>query len=1114
MAKANVNQLDRVEAGIGEWAGAMPLCRLWVSMGLRMLLVGVLSAGAMTVHGAEGVPFREGRLLIQPRAGLPVARLAELHEEVGSLMKREWPALGGVQEIQLPPGLGVEAGVRRYQRSELVEFAEPDYLLFPAATPNDPKYADGSLWHLHNTGQNGGVNDADIDAPEGWDTLHSATNIIVAIVDSGIRVTHEDLAANLWVNPGEIPGNGIDDDGNGYVDDVHGINAAAGDGNPVDLMGHGTQVAGVAGAVGNNGKGVTGVAWGVRLMACRFFADDGTGSVADAVECIDYARRHGAHVINASFVSSGYSSSLYNAINACRSAGIVFVAAAGNDSNDNDATPRYPASYDLDNIVSVAATTRTDGLASYSNFGAGSVDLGAPGSSMTTTYHSGDSSYVLNSGTSFSAPVVAGAFALMRQRYSGEDHRQLIDRVLAATDPLPALSGKTVSGGRLNLYQALGPSVLADFTASPSAGEVPLPVQFTDGSFGALTSWAWDFGDGATSTEQNPAHTYSSEGNYIVTLTVTTDSGETGTKQRTVAAVANYEISPGTYAWIDPSSMMALNLGDNDVSAFQPLPFPFVFYGQTFEGVYVGANGLIGFSGQGLTESSNADLPAVAEPNGFMAPFWDDLNPAAGGSVRIGTVGSAPDRTVVVSWVSVPHNANPPASYTFQICLDEGSNRIRYQYQDVQPGSRNAGSEGRSASVGVEHPSGLVAAKHSYNGSTLLANGEAILFTPPSSGSLSVTPTTEISFSGDAGGPFAPSGQVYLIENTGNAPLNWSASKSADWLALSPVSGSLESGQTMEVTAWIDSSAESLGAGSYLDTVAFENLDSGIGSTTRTVSLSVNGTTAILSVTPDGGLESSGTEGGPFSPASQVYTLENAGDAELEWTATASEGWISLSAVGGTLAGGGSGTVTVSIDSSAGELAAGTYTGTVEFANVTSGEGTTQRAITLTVEPAPGTLSVAGEEVFSASGVAGGPFSPSSTTYTLSNPGGSALDWAATGSAAWLSLSAESGTLNAGESLNLEATFNEEADLLEPGEYDAFVEVQAMTSGVSAEFAVKLVVEIVPVLVVRWNEDPAGLELELQGHPDREYSIEATLDFETWEAVATQLTDESGVFRL
>jgi PKD repeat protein len=368
-------------------------------------------------------------------------------------------------------------------------------------------------------------------------------------------------------------------------------------------MGHGTQVAGVAGAVGNNGKGVTGVAWGVRLMACRFFDDDGMGSISDAVECIDYARQHGAHVINASFVSSGYSSSLYNAINACRSAGIIFVAAAGNDSIDNDASPQYPASYDLDNIVAVAATTRTDGLASYSNHGATSVDLGAPGSSLTTTYHNGDSSYVLNSGTSFSAPVVAGAFALMRQRYSGEGYRQMIDRVLAATDPLTALEGKTVSGGRLNLYQALGPSVLADFTASPTVGEVPLPVQFTDGSFGEVTSWAWEFGDGATSTEQNPAHTYSNEGNFAVTLTVTTDSGATSTKQRTVSTVANYEISPGTYSWIDPSSMTALNLADNGVSALQPLPFAFVFYGQTYEGVYVGANGLIGFSAAGLEQS-------------------------------------------------------------------------------------------------------------------------------------------------------------------------------------------------------------------------------------------------------------------------------------------------------------------------------------------------------------------------------------------------------------------------------------------------------------------------------------------------------------------------------
>ena len=406
-------------------------------------------------------PFREDQILLKPKAGGTVGNLDKFHAQRGSRILKHFKHLGDIQVLKLPKGRNVQQVLAEYQASGLVEFAEPDYLVEPALAPDDPKFQDGSLWHLRNNGQAGGVLGADIHAPDGWETLHSASDIIVAIVDSGVRYTHEDLAANMWVNPGEIPDNGLDDDGNGFVDDVHGINAAANTGNPIDLEGHGTQIAGLLGAVGNNSLGIVGVAWKVKLMACRYSDDVGMGTISDVVECIDYARLQGAHIINASFIIGMYSSTLYAAISSCRAQGILLVAAAGNSGRDNNLNAAYPANFDLDNIVSVAATTRADTLASFSNFGATSVDLAAPGSGVFTTQSGSDDAYISNSGTSFAAPVVAGAFALLKARYPDETYRQLIDRLLAATDRLPSLAGKCVTGGRLNIARALGPASTA-----------------------------------------------------------------------------------------------------------------------------------------------------------------------------------------------------------------------------------------------------------------------------------------------------------------------------------------------------------------------------------------------------------------------------------------------------------------------------------------------------------------------------------------------------------------------------------------------------------------------------------------------------------------------------
>jgi len=354
-----------------------------------------------------------------------------------------------LQVVSLAAGETVPDCIAQYQDSGLVEFAEPDYERHLDLTPNDPRYADGSLWGLYNFGQSGGTPHADIDAAGGWDTATSASNIVVAVLDSGIRYTHEDLAANMWVNP---------------RDGGHGWNALTGTNTPLDDQGHGTMMAGVLGAVGNDGKGMVGVAWRVQIMACKCFnnANPPVGYDSDIVTCIDYARTNGAQIINASLGGNGNSQSLSNAIYAARAAGIIVVAAAGDNPRNIDVTPYYPACYGLDNIVSVAYTTRADALGRYSGYGATNVALAAPGAAMYSTFFVNDSSYLGSTaleGTSYAVAYVSGALALMLNVYPHDTYSQILARLLNSTDPVPALAGKCVTGGRLNLRHALNPPI-------------------------------------------------------------------------------------------------------------------------------------------------------------------------------------------------------------------------------------------------------------------------------------------------------------------------------------------------------------------------------------------------------------------------------------------------------------------------------------------------------------------------------------------------------------------------------------------------------------------------------------------------------------------------------
>lgn len=447
-----------------------PFCWMgWPMILAILILLPHAASGQSDAAGSVDPGYRPDRILVRMKTG---ARKSALSLVQGQRLLRYYPETE-LQVIELPKGVAVLDALARYRASGSVLFAEPDYIIQGAELPNDPAFVNGAQWGMHNVGQNGGLTDADIDAPEAWAITRNASNIVVAVIDTGVRFTHEELAQNMWRNPREIPDNRRDDDGNGIIDDVHGLNAIDNSGVPNDEHGHGTHVAGTIGARGNNGKGGAGIAWSVQIMACKFLDGSNRGSIADAIECINYARVNGAHIINASWTAAKHSSALQFTINTTKNRGILFVTAAGNESANIDLNAVYPASYDLDNIVVVTGLSRNDALdLSYANFGALSVDIGAPGTSIFSCWNSSDSSYRHLSGTSMAVPFVSGTLALMKNRYPTETHRQLIARLLASTDPVPSLSGKTVSGGRVNVRKALGitePDVVVPTAPAPIA---------------------------------------------------------------------------------------------------------------------------------------------------------------------------------------------------------------------------------------------------------------------------------------------------------------------------------------------------------------------------------------------------------------------------------------------------------------------------------------------------------------------------------------------------------------------------------------------------------------------------------------------------------------------
>jgi len=413
----------------------------------------VLSAAAVTTakHDftqlAEDANYRAGELLVRfadnvAQAGTAQARV--LANAGGGTVMRRFTLVPGLTVVELPEGLTMADALVRFNQTAGVLYAQPNYQQRALRTPNDPYFSD--LWGLDNAGN------VDIDAPEAWESGVGGPAVTVAVIDTGVDYAHEDLARNMWRNPGEIPGNGIDDDANGYVDDVYGYDFCNGDADPMDDHGHGTHCSGTIGAVGNNGIGVAGVCWNVKIMALKFLDASGDGSTADAISCIEYAVEKGARVLSNSWGGGDYEQALKDAIDAAGAAGVLFVAAAGNDyGNDNDASPAYPASYDSDNIISVMSVDSSGEMSDFSNYGATTVDLAAPGSYILSCQPGG--SYQYMSGTSMATPHVSGACALLLSLNSGASCQQVKSALMETTDD--SLPGLCVAGGLMRLGAAV-----------------------------------------------------------------------------------------------------------------------------------------------------------------------------------------------------------------------------------------------------------------------------------------------------------------------------------------------------------------------------------------------------------------------------------------------------------------------------------------------------------------------------------------------------------------------------------------------------------------------------------------------------------------------------------
>jgi len=452
---------------------------------LVVIMAWVLGGNSTLARAGES---HGSRILVRFRQTATAAATQDVLRAAGNATVLEsFSVVPGLYLVEVASDSSNDA-MQTLNANDNVLYAEPDYEVHSFDRPSDPRFPD--LWGMENNGQTGGTTGADIRAVGAWATWTGDPNFRVAVIDTGIDDAHPDLEPNVWTNPTEIPNNGIDDDGNGYVDDVHGFNFLSNNGKSTDDNGHGTHVSGTIGAVANNRTGVVGVNWRCKVIALKFLSAGGSGSTSDAIRAMQYVLENGIRVSNNSWGGGDYSQALYDTIKEAQRIGHLFIAAAGNDHVNNDVFPHYPSSYDLPNIISVAATDHNDELADFSNYGATSVDLAAPGVDILSTLP--DSRYGTLSGTSMAAPHVAGVAALLMSRHPDWSWRQVKDRILSTARPVPSLDGKTVTGSVVNAAEAIGAPPMTSYADialfMPDYVRAYIDVD-ANGAFDTFTQW-------------------------------------------------------------------------------------------------------------------------------------------------------------------------------------------------------------------------------------------------------------------------------------------------------------------------------------------------------------------------------------------------------------------------------------------------------------------------------------------------------------------------------------------------------------------------------------------------------------------------------------------------
>ncbi len=660
--------------------------------------------------------YKSDEILVKFRSAATARARTQVHAAVAANTVRRFGLVKNLELVRLPASVTVEAALRKYRRDPAVEYAEPNYVRKSFDSPNDPLFI--QQWSLHNTGQSSGIAGVDIHALEAWALSTGSKQVVVAITDTGVDYTHEDLAANMWQNTADCNHNGVDDDGNGYIDDCYGINTVYNSSDPMDDYNHGTHVAGIIGAAGNNGIGISGVNWNVSIMACKFLDDWGYGTDAGAIGCLEYIAKmkdRGVNIIasNNSWGGGGYSRALYEAIDQHRQRGILFMAAAGNWAESNDALfPNYPSSYGLSNIVAVAATTNKAELAYFSSYGRRTVHVGAPGDKILSTVR--HNRYRVFSGTSMATPHVTGVAALLAAQDPTRDWKT-IRNLLLAGGTVTASLGETVSGRSLN---ALGSMTCSNSTVN--AALLPAVSKMNASSGSPVTFSALNINCGAAAGPVTVTIAPSGEqvlladsgqmpdqdagdgiytGHWIPsaagTYTYTFPDGQSGT-----IVVDPYSFSSATYSYRDITGA-GLALDDDSISCVES-PFPVSYAGSAYAYLCISDNGTITFDGSWT--GANKPLPYVWSET-LVAPFWDDLLPVGlKGNVFWQVNGTPPNRELVIEWRNLSNvSCSAEERVKFQTVFFENSPDVLFNYADVTFGGNCADhNAGAQATIGVQ----------------------------------------------------------------------------------------------------------------------------------------------------------------------------------------------------------------------------------------------------------------------------------------------------------------------------------------------------------------------------------------------------------------------------